>query len=61
MKTGKYWGSAEHRKIIGEEKKEVLQLVKELAEKQLIEPNETRKMIIDDQYAYYKRLLEYQF
>lgn len=61
MLTGKYWGSAEHRKIVAEEKKEVLHLVKTLTEQQMLEPNETRKIVIDDQYAYYKKLLEYKF
>lgn len=61
MQTGRYWGSAEHRALIAEEKKEVLALVKTLAEKYLIEPNEQTKRIIDDQYAYYKRLVEYKF
>lgn len=61
MRAGRYWGSAEHRALITEEKKEVLALVKTLAEKHLIEPTEQTKRIIDDQYTYYKRLLEYKF
>ena len=47
--------------MIEEEKKEVLQFIKELTEKYLIEPNERAKRIIEDQTAYYKRLLEYNF
>lgn len=58
MRTGKFWGSAEHRAIIAKEKKEVLELVKELSEKYLLEPSELTKRIIDDQYTYYKRLLD---
>ncbi len=61
MRTGKYWGSAEHRALITEVKKETLQFVKELTEKQIVEPNDTRKLIIDEQYAFYKRLLDYKF
>ena len=61
MRIGKYWGSAEHKALIAEEKKEVLLLVKTMAEKHLIEPTEQTKQIIDDQYAYYKRLLAYKF
>lgn len=61
MRTGKFLGSAEHRAIIAKEKKEVLELVKELSEKYLLEPNELTKRIIDEQYAYYKRLLDFKF
>ena len=61
MRTGKFLGSAEHRAIIAKEKKEVLELVKELSEKYLLEPSELTKRIIDEQYAYYKRLLDFKF
>jgi len=61
MRSGKFWGSAEHRAIIAKEKKEVLELVKELSEKYLLEPSELTKRIIDEQYAYYKRLLDFKF
>lgn len=61
MKTGNYWGGATHRKIIEEEKREVLQAIKELTEQYLIEPHEITKTIIEDQQAYYRRLLDFKF
>lgn len=61
MKTGKYWGSATHRKIINEEKKEVLQVIKKLTEEYLLVPRETTKKTIEDQTKYYKQLTVYKF
>lgn len=61
MRTGKYWGSAEHRACITAEKKEVLGLVKKMAEEYQLTGSLIAKMVVDDQYTYYKRLLEYKY
>ena len=61
MISGKYWGSAEHRKIISEEKKETIEHVRMLTEMHLAEPTERTKKLIDYWYDWYKQLCNYKF
>lgn len=58
MKTGRWYESAEYRKFLADEKAETIAFVKEMTEKQIVDPTPHRKRMIDLYYEHYKWLAE---